>query len=427
MATVNTTMTTAQTPLEVFAMSTATGIPTPALKGYITQEIMVDISSIPVSKYDAMRFNADALVASIRRLMKQDERGMMSLTITPSFTRGDESKGYKGQFDPNSRLIVDLLHPYHAYGQLVCMKIKLDQSKLYVEKDFIPEARKELEYMCLGAPAFNVTDPINTLFDQTSTTDKMKWNPRLPGPGSFVGIFSLETTRGSATQPEASNKDEYDGLLVVYCSTVYNQQANKISLANAPVGLTYQQYATDEYQTKLRMMNKRLAERLLYDCGTALGYGQRVQERYADDLSANVDPAAKTLNPIEDQSSRLAILSKLRKRPTLAIPDIYNEIDVAVVEYDNRYAEPVPIDVALFDGIVPVSTSVGGLVAFATSGSPNRGLYVYNNAHGMTRDYKMSHWDGGYYETKDWTLPTEYSSNSSFYTPRLLVEFPTKK
>jgi len=252
----------------------------------------IDLTDVPSAKFDDAYNSLTSFVLRNQKDARETgtEMGLQTICAGQAFSSGAETRGYCACLNWNSRMHVDVLLPNLGYGQLMALEVDLDKCPLYRGPGKIDAAaEKELLWAAFGAdaPDPNESPDSLTLGAPNPNTDAKRWNARLTGAGSFVGIFELDRV------PAGAAKVGNRGLIVAYGTMLSNQKANKLRITQSQTIPTYGDFATNEIQTKLRRKQMRNVAMVLHDAATAIGCSTEVDFRRIEDREALAGPVER--------------------------------------------------------------------------------------------------------------------------------------
>jgi len=382
---------------------------------YFQGDISVDISAVGGDKRDQNE-RAKAISAAHKGLevftsmlnKSPGGSGLVMIRVAGGYSYDPEMRCYEATFRPNATVVSQIFHRSYGYGQVVAMKIEDLRSCKYIRSGNLDLVgiESELKWACVSAKRDSSVEPTESIVATNEAYDRRPWNARLNGPNSFVGLYSLAPQQGETTTSNMA------GLLVIYTSALYNQDANYTRLKDAETIPTYIQFAKDPHQRKLRYLQTRNALRMAHDCMVALGLGESISRVTYIDADAVMKFDEKA--PVPPQSSdRTALLDSMRARQMLVVPDVHNELDVMLAHDDYATGEH-DAWATYYDGVIPVSQAVGGLLALK-DGDPKMGVY-----HLESSLLEFQSWDGGFC-AKPWSMQPELEKRSKLYRPLVVI------
>jgi hypothetical protein len=323
------------------------------------RDVMVDISRVGATKKDQterIKLLTSAYKATevfIGMLSKiPSGSGLAMLKLSNGYSYDPEMRCYDAVFRPNYTVASQLFHRSYGYGQIMAMHIPDLRKCKFIKSGEgmdVVGIESELKWVCTSNKRDSITEPIDSIVAATEDYDRRPWSARLNGPNSFIGLYALDraaslTTPGmmrdtTPSSPSTAAVEPMPGMLVLYTSSLYNQEANYTKLKDSERKPSYIEYATDVQQSKLRDLQRRNAMRMLHDAMVALGLGSEIADRSFADTVAYPTHDEKDPDP-PTSTDRTSLLDSLRAVPMLINPHVHNETDLLLPHNDYETGAP---------------------------------------------------------------------------------------
>lgn len=301
-------------------------------------------------------------VLNINEPKKKTTRTLFSMKLGYGFDGVANPIGYYASFYPEGIIHPDILNRNKAFGQLVALAVE-PQTK------FMYDAAKydmAFKWACGEFPerSFDEGPSVNILGSYDGKSDIKPWQPRIIKNG-FAGVY-------------CSSVNPSHGLVVVYSAGCLDSQKRYDAIKNLmPENRpTFRTFLTDPKESAMRNLNRRNADRILYDITAAIGLEKYAACAGVEDIQAAINPTslppvtmeAEYKTGIPKTNDLSTIVAALRPRPWRVIPTIRNESDFFEMNDSGNI-------VSYYNGVVSVNSAKDSLV-FLVDGSHEKGLYV---------------------------------------------------